>query len=69
MRNRAKNEWFDRFDEFDIKASSKLLNNFVGNYIKQGYSDMEIEFRLDSLINYSKNVHKSTAWTDYGGFS
>lgn len=69
LRNRAEEEWFDRFDEFDIKVASKLLNNYVENYIRQGYSDMEIEFRLDSLINYSKNVHKWTAWTDYGGFS
>ena len=70
LKNRKEQEeWFDRFGEFDIKIASKLLNNYVENHIRQGYSDMEIEFRLDSLINYSKDVHKWTAWTDYGGFS
>ncbi len=66
LKNRKEQEeWFDRLGEFDIKIASKLLNNYVENYIRQGYSDMEIEFRLDSLINYSKDVHKWTVWTDY----
>ena len=42
----------------DIKVFSKTLNNSVKNLIGQGYSDMEIEWRLDQEINNVKSTHK-----------
>ena len=65
LRNRAEQQkWFDEFDEFDIKVASKILNNYVEAYIRRGYSDMEIEFRLDGIKSHAINSHKWTAWTD-----
>jgi hypothetical protein len=65
LRNRKEQEeWFDEFDEFDIKVASKILNNYVEAYIRQGYSDEEIEFRLDGVKNNAIITHKWTAWTD-----
>jgi competence protein CoiA len=57
-------EWFDEFDEFDIKIASKILNNYVEAYIRRGYSDMEIEFRLDGVKSHAIGSHKWTAWVD-----
>jgi len=64
LRNRAEEEWFDEFDEFDIKIASKILNNYVEAYIRRGYSDIEIEFRLDGGKSHAINSHKWTAWVD-----
>jgi competence protein CoiA len=64
LRNRAEEEWFDEFDEFDIKIASKILNKYVEAYIRRGYSDMEIEFRLDGVKSHAIGSHKWTAWVD-----
>ncbi len=65
LRNRKEQEeWFDEFDEFDIKVASKILNNYVEALIRQGYSDEDIEFRLDGKKNNAIIQHKWTAWTD-----
>jgi hypothetical protein len=59
LKNRKKQEkWFDEFNEMDLKVVSKTLNNSVKNLIGQGYSDMEIEWRLDQEINNVKSTHK-----------
>ena len=42
----------------DLKVVSKTLNNSVKNLIGQGYSDMEIEWRLDDEISHVKTTHK-----------
>ena len=64
LRNRAEEEWFDEFDEFDIKIASKILNKYVEAYIRRGYSDMAIEFRLDGVKSHAIGSHKWTAWVD-----
>ena len=65
LRNRAEQEeWFDEFDEFDIKVASKILNNYVEAYIRQGYSDENIEGMLSNVQANVINQHKWTAWTD-----
>jgi competence protein CoiA len=65
LKNRKKQEkWFDRFDEFDIKVVSKILNNYVENYIRQGYSDMKIEWRLDQVKTHAITSYEWTAWKD-----
>ena len=65
LKNRKKQEkWFDEFNEMDLKVVSKTLNNSVKNLIGQGYSDMEIEFRLDGVKSHAIVSHKWTAWVD-----
>ncbi len=66
LKNRKEQEeWFDEFDEFDIKVASKLLNTCVKSYINHGYSNKYIEdMVLSGLINFSKSIHKWTAWTN-----
>lgn len=65
LRNRKEQEeWFDEFDEFDIKVASKILNNYVEALIRHGYSDEYIEFRLDNVKNDAINQHIWTAWKD-----
>ena len=64
LRNRAEEEWFDEFDEFDIKIASKILNKYVEAYIRRGYSDTAIEFRLDGVKSHAIGSHKWTAWVD-----
>ena len=59
LKNRKKQEkWFDEFNEMDLKVVSKTLNNYVRNLIGQGYSDLQIEWKLDDEINDAKSTHK-----------
>ena len=62
LRNRAEEEWFDEFDEFDIKVASKILNNYVEILIRQGYSDEDIESMLGNVKSHAIIQDKWTAW-------
>jgi len=66
LRNRKKqDEWFDEFDEFDIKVALRILNNYVKADIRQGYSDDYIvKNSLSSLKSHAIGQHKWTAWKD-----
>ena len=63
LKNRKEQEKrFDELDEFDIKVASKLLNNYVEDSIRFGYSDLNIEAFLGSVASETKQVEGWSQW-------
>jgi len=52
----------NRFDDFDIKVASKILNNYVEASLRFGYSDLNIEAFLSSVTSETKQVESWEHW-------
>ena len=53
----------NRFDDFDIKVGSKLINSYVEASIRYGYTDENIEASLHlDVMSKTKDVEDWTEW-------